>query len=211
MKLGQRIFDFVIVTAAASAVVAAWVWLAYIPFGDIPPKLINLAPGQQPTTLSQLGTYGDMFGALTCLFTGLGFVGAGYAVILQLRALRHQQDEMERATREHAASERARQKELKAAAAWQRRVALMQATSFLVQAQTARLDFLKMVDMNQIEPAKRPEFYDEYKEVVADTREKTKLLSAFVLALANEHSGDVNDPSGFLTLFGLGPEEPDTP
>jgi hypothetical protein len=91
MKLLRLIFGALFLLAFTGAVVAARACLAYLPFGGIPPELVKLAPGQQPNNLAQLGLYGDMFAASTCLFTGLGFVGAGYAVVLQLRALRHQQ------------------------------------------------------------------------------------------------------------------------
>jgi len=37
------------------------------------------------STLGQLGTYGDMFGALNCLFSGAAMIGVAYAVILQRR------------------------------------------------------------------------------------------------------------------------------
>jgi hypothetical protein len=139
MKLAQRIFDSVIVTAAVVIVIAAWAWLALLPFGGIPPALIKLAPRQEPTTLAQLGTYGDMFGALTCLFTGLGFVGAGYAVVLQLRQLRHQQEDMERDKNDRLVAEKAKEIEEKKRAASEHTTAMLNAACFLAQTYATKL------------------------------------------------------------------------
>ncbi len=153
-------------------------------------------PEHVKSVLGQLGTYGDMFGMVNCLFSGAAMIGVIYAVILQRREMHNQQQDRE-------AAEKLRERESKGAAAWKRRTALIQATSFLVQAQTARLDFLKIVDFNALEPANKPKYYEEYKAIVADTREKIDILSAFVKSLAKEHAADVNDPAGFLADFGL--------
>jgi hypothetical protein len=76
-----------------------------------------------------------MFGGLTCLFNGLAFFGAGYAVVLQLRALKLQQEEIVKNDRRHEAADKERELESKQSSFWQRRLALLQTTSFLVQAQ----------------------------------------------------------------------------
>jgi len=90
------------------------------------------------STLGQIGAYGDMFGALNCLFSGSALIGVVYAVILQRRELHHQQEQIEQSRCDRDTAEKARDAELKEAAAWQRRTALIQATSFLVQAQASR-------------------------------------------------------------------------
>ncbi|MDG3006426.1 hypothetical protein [Paludisphaera mucosa] len=51
------------------------------------------------SVLSQLGTFGDMFGALNCLFSGAAFVGVVYAVLLQRRELHDSQQATQRAER----------------------------------------------------------------------------------------------------------------
>jgi hypothetical protein len=76
-----------------------------------------------------------MFGGLTCLFNGLAFFGAGYAVVLQLRALKLQQEEIVKNDRRHEAADKERELESKQSSFWQRRLTLLQTTSFLVQAQ----------------------------------------------------------------------------
>jgi hypothetical protein len=50
-----------------------------------------------------------MFVGLTCLFNGLAFIGAGYAVVLQLRALKHQQEEIVKNDRRHEAADKERE------------------------------------------------------------------------------------------------------
>lgn len=51
------------------------------------------------SVLQQLGTYGDLFGALNCLFSGAALFGVVYAVILQQRDLHHQQETADAARR----------------------------------------------------------------------------------------------------------------
>jgi hypothetical protein len=52
--------------------------------------------------LSPLGTYGDLFGSINSLFSGLGLIGIAYAVILQQRELHT----IERDRRQNLASRR---------------------------------------------------------------------------------------------------------
>jgi hypothetical protein len=49
--------------------------------------------------LQQFGTYGDMFGLLNCLFSGLALIGVAYAIVLQRRDLLNQQLDMKRNAR----------------------------------------------------------------------------------------------------------------
>ena len=51
------------------------------------------------SVLQQLGTYGDLFGSLNCLFSGAAFFGIVYAVILQRRELHHQHEAADEARR----------------------------------------------------------------------------------------------------------------
>jgi hypothetical protein len=48
------------------------------------------------SVLQQFGTYGDMFGLLNCLFSGLALIGVAYAIVLQSRDLHNQQEELKR-------------------------------------------------------------------------------------------------------------------
>jgi hypothetical protein len=188
MKHAQSIFDFIIVTAAVAVVIAAWTWLALLPFGGIPPALIKLEAAQQPTTLAKLGTYGDMFGALTCLFTGLGFVGAGYAVVLQLRALRHQQDEMERAAKEREKVDEIRKLEKVLFDSSERRMAMLNTTNFLAQTYAAKLAALP------IEPISHADRkgLEETRKQRADIEEKLanyiEVLSTLLMQISKEQT-----------------------
>jgi hypothetical protein len=56
------------------------------------------------TLLPGLGQFGDMFGALTSLFTILAFFGVAVTAWLQYRTLKHQQQEIEKQQRTNTAS-----------------------------------------------------------------------------------------------------------
>ena len=60
----------------------------------------------------QFGTFGDMFGCLNVLFSGLELVGVAYAVILQDRQLRHQQAEIEKSDQDRKEAQTEQQKTL---------------------------------------------------------------------------------------------------
>ncbi len=62
------------------AVVAIWVWL--------PEKL---AP--HLTSPQDRGVFGDSYGAVTSLFTGLGFAGLVFTILLQQREIKLQRDD----------------------------------------------------------------------------------------------------------------------
>lgn len=51
------------------------------------------------SVLQQFGTYGDMFGLLNCLFSGLALAGVAYAIVLQIRDLDNQRRDMGRNAR----------------------------------------------------------------------------------------------------------------
>ena len=63
------------------------VWVVY-------PKLITLifpTAGLDPT---ERGVFGDMFGSLNALFSGIALVGVIYAVLMQRQELKLQRDEL---------------------------------------------------------------------------------------------------------------------
>jgi hypothetical protein len=157
------------------------------------------------SVLGQLGTFGDMFGALTCLFSGAAFLGAGYAVVLQLRALRHQQDEMDKADRRHAAADRERERDLKDAAQWQRRMALLQTTSYLIHAQASRMNSLQAIELDTLSQDGRKAALSEVVALSSDLVNNINILSRFVSAMAVEHAEDVIDPQDFRRMFGIEP------
>lgn len=65
-------------------------------------------------TWSDRGTFGDMFGAVNTLFSGLAFAGIIYAIILQQRELKLQKEELELTRRELTRSADAQEKSEKA-------------------------------------------------------------------------------------------------
>ena len=57
-------------------------------------------------TWEQRGTFGDMFGAVNSLFSGLAFAGVIYAIFLQRRELRETRHELKRTADAQEKSER---------------------------------------------------------------------------------------------------------
>lgn len=81
------------------------------------------------------GTFGDMFGGLNTLFSGLAFLGVVLAIHLQMRELRAQQHEIKQAREAHQASAQA----LKDQLASSERAARIQGLNLLLVANRARL------------------------------------------------------------------------
>ncbi len=65
------------------------VWTGFIFVG---PALIKLAPD---TSSQDIGTFGDMFGSLNALFSGLAFAGLIVAIVIQNKELKLQNDTLE--------------------------------------------------------------------------------------------------------------------
>jgi hypothetical protein len=143
------------------------------------------------SVLSQLGTYGDMFGALTCLFTGLAFIGAGYAVVLQLRALRHQQEEIEQNRLDQEAATKAREKELRESALWERRTAALNATRFLAQIYLAKIAAIPQGDIQQrAERADAEAKLEEMTTLIANLLEQFSKEQVELLRRADQAESD---------------------
>ena len=69
-------------------VVISWILLLLLPFAILySPSLQNWLE-RLTIVLSPLGTYGDLFGSINSLFSGLGLIAIAYAVILQQQELR---------------------------------------------------------------------------------------------------------------------------
>ena len=96
---GDRRFVWTVV----GLVVAGWLLVALLPLLSFSTPLFDVNTPEQveqvKSVLQQFGTYGDMFGFLNCLFSGLALIGVAYAVILQSRDLHNQQEEMGRNAR----------------------------------------------------------------------------------------------------------------
>jgi hypothetical protein len=90
--------ELAVLLAIAMAMLLLWLLLLFLPWIAVRwfPHSTSEEAKRIESTLGQLGTYGDQFGMLTCLFTGAAFVGAAYAVILQKRELHRLEIEVER-------------------------------------------------------------------------------------------------------------------
>jgi hypothetical protein len=123
-----------------------WMLFAWVVFLSLPWVALRAFPPRTEkevrrieSVLGQLGTYGDLFGMLNCLFTGGAMIGAAYAVILQRRQLDHQREEMARA-----------QEERERTAEWERQAAMFNAISSLAQMHAARLKAFSPDSYNSI-------------------------------------------------------------
>ena len=79
-RLDHWLVSTLVLVALIAAVVALWVWL--------PDKL---AP--HLTSPQERGVFGDSYGAVTSLFTGLGFAGLVFTILLQQREIKLQRDD----------------------------------------------------------------------------------------------------------------------
>jgi hypothetical protein len=83
-------------TLITTVIIAAILWfgLLVLPWIAVNSNWFELKSEDEvkrvQSVLQQLGTYGDLFGALNCLFSGAALIGVVYAVILQRHDLHHQ-------------------------------------------------------------------------------------------------------------------------
>ncbi len=113
-----------------------------------------------------------MFGALNCLFSGAAMIGVAYAVILQRRELHHQQVEIEKGRNDRANE-----------AAWQRRMALLQTTSFLAQAQASKLASLQAIEYETLSDEAKMGLVEQGATLMIDLQKNIDILSAFAGAM----------------------------
>jgi hypothetical protein len=195
--------DYRIVVALVALLLLFWGLFAFLPLIVLRSTYFSLetpaAVERVQAVLGLLGTYGDMFGALNCLFSGTAMIGVVYAVILQRRELHHQQEEIVKGRTDR-----------EAAAAWQRRTALLQATSFLAQSQASRLASLQVMENSDLSPEATVALIEQGVEVTAQLMRNINILSNFVTILVLEHEQDVQDPQALRAAFGLAPREEKT-
>jgi hypothetical protein len=65
----------------------SWVFFLLLPLLILHSSWLQLGLERLGVVLSPLGTYGDLFGSINSLFSGLGLIAIAYAVILQQREL----------------------------------------------------------------------------------------------------------------------------
>lgn len=90
---GFWIFTFVIAVVLVGSI---WGASFYVVVSQMPPTSI----GEGETAQGNWGLFGDSFGAVNALFSGLAFAGVVVAIFLQREELRAQQEEFEKHTRE---------------------------------------------------------------------------------------------------------------
>ncbi len=121
IKSGLSVAEKRFVGRVIVAIGTAYLCLLVLPWVALALPAVRFAKELQ-TVLQQLGTYGDMFGALNSLVTGLALIGIVYTSILQRRELDLQRKEIIREKRDRIKADRR-----------QRRAALMDATTQLVR------------------------------------------------------------------------------
>ena len=88
--------------ATAVFVVSSWMLILLLPLVILHSPWLQHRLERLANILSPLGTYGDLFGSINSLFSGLGLITIAYAVILQQRELH----EIETDRRQNLASQR---------------------------------------------------------------------------------------------------------
>jgi hypothetical protein len=196
----QAMIDKQTIAKAIMVIVILWSFVLLLPWISL-----SWFPVKSPKdveriklALSEFGTYGDLFGMLNCLFTGFAFVGAGYAVVLQNRQLRHQQKEIDEARVD-------REK----AAAWEHRSAMLSAISFLAQTHAMRLAALPS-------PPRTTEIKDGLSVQERETKERARLelelnkymekLSKFLDHVTNDYEQGLHDAEAFELGYRKGRE-----
>jgi hypothetical protein len=103
------------------AVACLWVALALFPLLSLTilPRITPSQAAQLKEVLQELGTFGDMFGLLNSMFSGGALFFAVYAVLLQRRDLRHQQEQINKMEEEKIKQESDRAREAMHAATFQ--------------------------------------------------------------------------------------------
>ncbi len=100
------------VGALAITLVSVWLCLALLPLIALKTPFLQAHSPEEAerihSVLGQFGTYGDMFGALTCLFSGFAFLGVIITAILHQKELARMENELResRKDRELAAHDR---------------------------------------------------------------------------------------------------------
>lgn len=191
--------DAQILAATTAAMVVPWLIVLALPWIVLhTPWFVVESPEELErvrSTLGQLGTLGDMFGMLICLFAGGAFVGAFYAVILQRRQLRHQEQEIERNRVERAT-----------ASVWQRRTALIETTSFLAQARAAQLAALQAIESETLSGEAKVLLAERGAVLMRELQKNIDVLSRFVSSLVMELEEDVANPEMLRAAFGFPPQ-----
>jgi hypothetical protein len=77
----------IILATTALFVMISWFCFLLLPVLILHSSWLQHGLERLATVLSPLGTYGDLFGSINSLFSGLGLIAIAYAVILQQREL----------------------------------------------------------------------------------------------------------------------------
>ena len=84
-----------------------WIWW------DYPELITKLFPELAVETLEKRGVFGDMFGSLNALFSGIALVGVIFAVFMQRKELQLQREDLQRSIKAQEESSQALSEQLK--------------------------------------------------------------------------------------------------
>ena len=161
-------------------VILLWLTVALLPIASYvlpawPPRHVN----QLKSILGQYGTFGDTFGLLTCLFTGMAFIYAGYAVALQRRQLQEQRNEIEKNEKRRVET-----------AEWERQMAMLNTINFLAQASTAKYQALVAVHTNWADREVNEQLLIDKATTKAEVDAYIGMLKAYLTILGNQPAFD---------------------
>ena len=130
MKIWNKEFPH-IGTAFVFVVIVLSIWVAYLYIA------FQALKSASPTGISSLGQFGDTFGAINALFTGLALSGLVYTALLQHEQVRAQRQELQQQAYDSAANREALSREKRE----QFLTARLNATVVLLQANEAMMGF----------------------------------------------------------------------
>ena len=125
--LDSRIFSTLILFALLAVVILLWLWLPEYMAKDI-------------STLGEKGVFGDSYGSVNSLFTGLAFSGLIFTIFLQQREIKLQRNDYSRQIEEMqlSRSEVARQTDI------QEKQAALSMANLKMKALEAKIEYIQM-------------------------------------------------------------------
>ena len=130
------------ISRAALFVLVLAVWAAYVVYAPTLLRQFDLV-ADQSAVAQNVGIFGDMFGALNALFSGLAFAGVILAVLLQSRELELQRKQLKAQTDE---LEEGRAEQKKQTAAYREQVAALKAQVQTTQSQLFAAEFTQIME-----------------------------------------------------------------
>jgi len=128
--------------------------------------IVSLSQGEQQIALEKLGQFGDSFGIITSLFSGLAFSGLIITILLQKKELGYQREELKLTREELAKSREAQQDQVEQLSRAAKLNALCTLTQVYTDISVQQRHALSVEAGKAIEP--RNKFIEQLKEQLGE-------------------------------------------